>query len=157
MPIEKQILDKNIYEHYPEHEIHKLNTKNLFFINFKLDNGQEINSYNQLQTLFGNDTINNNGNYLNKIFLKNSQDEYKYLKELMYNITIPQNIYNNIIIPENILNTNKKLEKFTLNLSKKIQNKTTKKNKHSKNIPTKNTPTKNTPTKNIPDKKNFNG
>jgi hypothetical protein len=79
---ERLVLEKNNYEHLEEHKIHMFNTKNLFFINIKLDNSEEINTYSILLELLNNDTINNNGKYLNDKFLKIFQDEYVYIKQL---------------------------------------------------------------------------
>lgn len=82
---EKLILDKNNYLHLPEHTIYKLNSKNLFFINFKLvEKNKELHSYETLYKLSKNETINNNGKYLNQHFLKISQNEYKYFKTLIF-------------------------------------------------------------------------
>jgi hypothetical protein len=45
-------------------------------------NNEEINSYSGLLYYINDDTINNNGKYLNNKFLKIFQDEYVYFKQL---------------------------------------------------------------------------
>jgi hypothetical protein len=82
---EKMVLDKNIYIHFPKDTIYKFESKNLFFINFKLvEKNKEISSFNDLYKVMKNDTIDNNGKFLNEHFLKISQNEYNYFKSLNY-------------------------------------------------------------------------
>jgi hypothetical protein len=81
--VEKNILDKNNLSPSSDKYVHKLNTKNLFFINFKIGGGQEISTYGWLYNVMKNDTIDNNSKYLNSHFLKIFQNEYKYFKSLI--------------------------------------------------------------------------